>query len=177
MIEMNLRYATVLVISGVAAAFDYKNGHIPNWLVGVGLALGAGGPVVAALAQADLLQGLVVAGRAVAGFIACGAVPLLLFRLKALGGGDVKLLATVGAQLGATLGLELSFCAFVVAASYVPVRLAHAALSLRKPSGSVPRASARVGAASRALPEPLAVAFAPCLFVAAVVVTASHWST
>jgi Flp pilus assembly protein protease CpaA len=177
MIEMNLRWVTVLIISGVAAAFDYKSGHIPNWLIGVGLALGAGGPVVAALAGADLLQGLAITGSAAAGFFACAAVPLLLFRMKALGGGDVKLLATVGAPLGPTLGLELSFCAFVVAALYVPARLVHARWSLRTPRGDVRGSSGSVGADRRATPEPLVVALAPCLFVAAIVVTASHWST
>jgi prepilin peptidase CpaA len=177
MVEMNLRWVTVLVMSGIAAAVDYKSGHIPNWLVGMGLALGVGGPVGAALAQAELLQSLVAAGSAAAGFVACGAVPLLLFRLKALGGGDVKLLASAGALLGPTLGLELSYGAFVVAALYLPARLLHAGRWWRTLRAGWRRSSEYVDASNRATPEPLAIAFAPCLFVAAVVASASHWST
>jgi prepilin peptidase CpaA len=158
MVEMHLRWVGVLLVSGVAAVHDARSGHIPNWLVGLGLALGAGGSI-AALALADVFEALARTGSAALGFVACGAVPLLLFRLKALGGGDVKLLATVGAQLGPLLGLELSFAAFVVAAAYWPLR----------------SVGAGVGWPRRGAPEPLAVAFAPCLFVAAVALGASHW--
>jgi prepilin peptidase CpaA len=156
--EMHLRWVGVLLVSGVAAVHDAKSGHIPNWLVGLGLALGAGGSI-AALALSDVFEALARTGSAALGFVACGAVPLLLFRLKALGGGDVKLLATVGAQLGPLLGLELSFAAFVIAAAYWPLRCI-----------GVARVCASGGA-----PDRWAVAFAPCLFVAAVALGASHW--
>lgn len=159
MIEMHWRWVGVLLVSGVAAVHDARSGHIPNWLVGLGLALGAGGSI-AALAQVDVLQALARTGSAALGFVACGVVPLLLFRLKVLGGGDVKLLASVGAQLGPLLGLELSFAAFVVAAACWPLRSVGAAVVL-------PR---------RGAPDPRALAFAPCLFVAAVALGASHWS-
>lgn len=149
MTEMHLRWLGVLLLSGVAALHDHRSGHIPNWLVGGALACGVAAPV-AIVAAADALGALVLAGVAALGFVACGAVPLLLFRLKAIGGGDVKLLAAAGALLGPTLGLELSFTAFVVAALYWPLRRA---------------------------PERLAIAFAPCLFVAALALGASHWST
>jgi prepilin peptidase CpaA len=147
--ELQVRWLGVLVVSGIAAVHDAKSGHIPNWLVGLGLTLVAAGSF-AALAAGDGLAGLGRAAGAGLGFVACGAVPLLLFRLRALGGGDVKLLATVGAQLGPTLGLELSFAAFLVAAAYWPLR------------------SLRAGGSA-------AVAFAPCLFIAALGLGASHW--
>jgi Flp pilus assembly protein protease CpaA len=165
MIEMQLRWVGVLLVSGIAAVHDARSGHIPNWLVGLGLVLGAGGSV-AALALADALEALTRTGSAALGFVACGAVPLLLFRLKALGGGDVKLLATVGAQLGPLLGLELSFAAFVVAATYWP---------LRSLGARVFSAARRAGSEARGAPDRLAIAFAPCLFVAAVALSASHW--
>jgi prepilin signal peptidase PulO-like enzyme (type II secretory pathway) len=98
--------------------------------------------------------------------VACGAVPLLLFRLKALGGGDVKLLATVGAQLGPLLGLQLSFAAFLVAATCWPVRSIGA---------RVLQAARSAGSPVRGTPDRLAIAFAPCLFVAAVALSVSHW--
>lgn len=165
---MHLRWAGVLLVSGIAAVHDARSGHIPNWLVGLGLALGAGGSI-AALALTDVLAALARTGSAALGFVACGAVPLLLFRLKALGGGDVKLLATVGAQLGPLLGLELSFAAFVVAAAYWPLR---SLPMLRLGPG---RAAWRGGSQARGTPEPWAIAFAPCLFVAAIALSTSHW--
>jgi Flp pilus assembly protein protease CpaA len=165
MIEMHLRWIGVLLVSGVAAVHDARSGHIPNWLVGLGLALGAGGSI-AALALADVLEALARTGSAALGFVACGAVPLLLFRLKALGGGDVKLLATVGAQLGPLLGLQLSFAAFLVAATCWPVRSIGA---------RVLQAARSAGSPVRGTPDRLAIAFAPCLFVAAVALSVSHW--
>jgi prepilin peptidase CpaA len=164
MIDMHLRWVGVLLVSGIAAVHDARSGHIPNWLVGLGLALGAGGSI-AALALADALEALARTGSAALGFVACGAVPLLLFRLKALGGGDVKLLATVGAQLGPLLGLELSFAAFVVAATYWPLRCIGRHLLL----------VGRSAGEARDTPHRAAIAFAPCLFVAAVALSASHW--
>jgi Flp pilus assembly protein protease CpaA len=98
--------------------------------------------------------------------VACGAVPLLLFRLKAIGGGDVKLLATVGAQLGPLLGLELSFAAFVVAATCWPLRCMGRHLL---------RVARSAGSEARDTPHRVAIAFAPCLFVAAVALSASYW--
>jgi len=157
MTEMHQRWIGVLLVTGVAALLDWRSGHIPNWLVGLGLAFGVAAPAVV-LASAHPLQALTRVGGAVAGFVACGAVPLLLFRLKALGGGDVKLLATLGALLGPTLGLELSFGAFVVAALYWPARFVLARIE-------------------RHAELRLAVAFAPCSFVAAIALTASHWRT
>lgn len=165
MIEIHLRWVGVLLVSGIAAVHDARSGHIPNWIVGLGLALGAGGSI-AALALADLLEALARTGSAALGFVACGAVPLLLFRLKALGGGDVKLLATVGAQLGPLLGLELSFAAFVVAATCWPLRCMGRHLL---------QAARSAGSEARDTPHRVAIAFAPCLFVAAVALSASHW--
>jgi Flp pilus assembly protein protease CpaA len=167
MIEMHLRWVGVLLVSGIAAVHDARSGHIPNWLVALGLALGAGGSI-AALALADVPEALARTGSAALGFVACGAVPLLLFRLQALGGGDVKLLATVGAQLGPLMGLELSFAAFAVAATYWPLRCVGA---------RVLQAARQAGREARGTKERLAIAFAPCLFVAAIALSASHWST
>lgn len=120
-----------LLFAGAAAWTDLRTGQIPNRLTFFGLAFGAGlhlavhcfwlrGPdepftVVALSGLVNLSLGVVV----------CGLVPYLLFRKNAMGGGDVKLLAALGAFLGPVVGIEVEFYAFVVAALYAPARLAY----------------------------------------------------
>jgi len=93
-----------LVMAGAAAWTDLRTGRIPNGLTVSGLVTGfscglaAHGP-----------HGLVAAA---VGALVVGLIPLLLFRFSALGGGDVKLLAALGALLGARLGLEVEITAF-----------------------------------------------------------------
>jgi prepilin peptidase CpaA len=114
-----------LIASLLAAAWDARTGRIPNGLtlplIGVGLSLnGAAGA-----------NGLALA---VAGLVACGFVPLLLYRVsrgRGIGGGDVKLFAGLGALLGPMKGLEIEFGAFVVLACFALVRLAYAGQLLR----------------------------------------------
>ena len=61
----------------------------------------------------------------VVGVLGCSAVPLLLYRVRAMGGGDVKLLACLGVWAGPILGLQVELYAFVLAALYAPARLAY----------------------------------------------------
>jgi prepilin peptidase CpaA len=181
MLERDLLWIGVVVFTGAAAIQDYRSGRIPNRLVWVGLPLGACQQLAAILGRLGpeqlLSVGLV---NVIAGVAVCAAVPFLLFELGWLGGGDVKLLGAVGAFLGPTLGLELSFVAFIVAALYLPGRLLYAGeLSRRVSSWARRRVSGSLrfgpGAAPEAT-EPLKLAFAPCVFVAAAIVALTHWS-
>jgi len=100
--------AWLLVLTGTAALTDIRSGRIPNSLTLPTLAIA---PLVHAL-QAG--PGALAASIAGAAF--CGAVPLLLFSRRALGGGDVKLFAAEGALLGTVLGLELQIATYALAA-------------------------------------------------------------
>lgn len=107
----------------VAAVKDLATGCIPNWLtlgaLLAGLLLIPSARWVAG--QGDLRDfGLALLGAALAGL-----VPLALFRLGAMGGGDVKLLAAVGGLLGPRLGIEVELYAFIVAALWGPAVLAY----------------------------------------------------
>lgn len=95
-------------ISGIAAVTDKKTGTIPNALCFSGLGLG-------------LLLGLIGAGPsgllgAFAGAFAAGLVPLILFRMDAMGGGDVKLFFSLGSLLGIGAALEIEMLSFVIGA-------------------------------------------------------------
>ncbi len=88
-----------------ASVQDLRNRRIRNWLTfsliltGVGRALFAIGPLSPM--------------QAILGMLAGASLPIILFALGALGGGDVKLLAGVGAWLGVSAAFEV-FCAAAV---------------------------------------------------------------
>jgi len=99
-----------IAVSGIAAWTDYKSGLIPNKLTLFAFSI-------------SLLLGLVGGGTSellnvLASLFAVSLVPLVLFRMDAMGGGDVKLFAVLGALLGASAGLELTFVAFLLGALY-----------------------------------------------------------
>jgi len=87
-----IRFFPLLAALALAAAIDAKQRRIPNWLT---FSL-----LLAGILRAGLTGG--AAGLAVSGEgIAVGAaVPLALFAIGALGGGDVKLMGAIGAWLG-----------------------------------------------------------------------------
>ncbi|MET0342867.1 MAG: A24 family peptidase [Polyangiales bacterium] len=168
----------VVLLSAIAAVWDLRTGEIPNRLV----ALGALGCVVAVLA-ASLPAGGASVGRALLSMLAGAAlvalVPLVLFRAGGMGGGDVKLLAVVGAALGPFAGVEAEMYAFVAALLYAPVRLlwegklVHAmrttgALAVR------PLLPKHRRPAPVALEELTALRFAPAIFIGVLVAVAHH---
>lgn len=76
-----------------AAVFDLRFRRIPNWLTGSGVALG----FAANLYERGFGSGLLFS---LSGLAVATAVYMLLYVLRALGGGDVKLMSAVGAFAG-----------------------------------------------------------------------------
>jgi prepilin peptidase CpaA len=97
-----------LVVTLIAAAFDWRTGTIPNWLTF--------SSILAAPPVLGLTQGSGALGASLFGLVACGVTPYLLFTRNAMGGGDVKLFAALGAIAGVKLGVEIQLISFVVAA-------------------------------------------------------------
>jgi prepilin peptidase CpaA len=113
-----------LVASGVAAIIDWRRSEIPNWLT-------LGTLVIAPIAHAaigGLSGGPVVAARqgawALVGALACAIVPFAFWAKGAFGGGDLKMLAALGAVLLPMQGIAAEFYALLAAALLAPARLA-----------------------------------------------------
>jgi prepilin peptidase CpaA len=170
--------ATVIV-TGLAAWFDWRTGEIPNWL-------SLGPLAVAPISHA--LVGLVKSGWyaagqgalfSILGIVTCGAIPLFLYRSGAIGGGDVKLLGAIGALLRPLIGIEAELYSFVVAALYAPVRLAYEGKLLRTLGNTVvlvrnvfvPKAK-RKELSTEMMAE---LRFGPAVFAAALIVLVLHW--
>lgn len=186
MVAANAILILALLFVGVAAVLDLRTGHIPNhWTLG-GLAVGALAQILSrcvferpldAPFQVSLLAWSVV--YVLLGVLACGLVPYLLFLRNGMGGGDVKLLAAVGAFLGPIAGIEVELYAFVVMALFAPVRLAYEGRLLRVLGNSaallanpfLPKERRRTVA-----PELLtALKFGPAVFVGLATVTLLRW--
>ncbi len=77
----------------VAAVFDFRYRRIPNWLTVAGVLLGLAMNTIIGRPDGGLVFSLV-------GLLVAFAVYLVLYALRAMGAGDVKLMAAAGALLG-----------------------------------------------------------------------------
>lgn len=110
-----------VAIAAVAAITDFRTGHIPNWLTLPPLVLG---PLLwGAHGGVWRLDGGSLVGSLLS-MLGCMAVPFLLFRKSAMGGGDVKLFAAIGALVLVTTGLEAQFYAYCAGILFGFARLA-----------------------------------------------------
>ena len=118
-------FSVIAVVAAGAAAFtDLRTGNIPNRISLGALCVGLAGSACLPLAtgQASAVPGSML--TALGGAILCGIAPFVLWRARALGGGDVKMFLALGALLGPMLGLEAQMMAFASGALIVPFRLA-----------------------------------------------------
>jgi prepilin peptidase CpaA len=89
-----LRIAALVVLLVMAAVIDVRTYRIPNWLTLGGAVLGL------AFSTFDALRPLNALMWALAGMAVGLLIPLPLYALRAMGAGDVKLMAMVGAFVG-----------------------------------------------------------------------------
>lgn len=115
-----------MAVAALAAWFDWRRGEIPNWLSYGALVLGPMLNVGRALyARTPANDALTEGGFSLLGAFMCALVPMMLYRQGAIGGGDLKLLAGIGALLQTTLGVEAEMYAFFGAALFAPAILAY----------------------------------------------------
>ena len=98
--------SAALVITAIAAVTDTRSGVIPNALT-LPVLLGAPLAHVGMGGAAGLFASVI-------GAVLCALIPLLFFVRGALGGGDLKLFAALGALLGAQLGLRIELSSFAM---------------------------------------------------------------
>jgi prepilin peptidase CpaA len=111
-----LSHVIVIVLTGIAAVFDWRTGRVPNWLT---MPLMGIMPVVWYLTHG--WTGVVMSGF---GLFACGVVPLMAYRMGGMFGADVKIFASIGATVGPTVGIEAQFFSMAMASLYSLVLLA-----------------------------------------------------
>jgi prepilin peptidase CpaA len=183
--------ATQIVLSGLllftalTGVVDYRTAHIPNRLVAAGAALGLVTHLAvhfALLRQPGQLGTELLGSAAVnvaVGVLGCSAVPLLLFRIGAMGGGDVKLLASCGVWAGPIIGLQVELYAFVLAALYAPARLAYQGelFRLLGNSAALIKNPFLPKAKRKQVPHALLteLRFGPAVFAAVALVTLVRW--
>jgi len=172
--------AAAAIIAAIAAASDLRSGEIPNWLT-------LGALLVAPIAHIAFAIGhhatghdaLYEGGSSLLGAIACSIVPAVLYRQDAIGGGDVKLLAAMGALLQPRLGLEAEMYSFFAAGLIAPAFLAYEGKLFRTLKNTVLLAvNPLLPKRKRRAVEPALLTwfrFGPAIFIGMVVTAYLHW--
>jgi prepilin peptidase CpaA len=110
----------VVAVSVGAAVIDGRTGRIPNWLTLPAIVLG--------LVAHGIVSGPSALGVSLLGLVLCALVPWVLFHGsggRAIGGGDVKLAAAIGALAGPIQGLEIEFAALLALAFLALTRITY----------------------------------------------------
>lgn len=119
-----------ITICLLAAGFDAATGRIPNHLtytaILLGLLLNCAAVLFTRLDLPRAAELLSAAGprEALLGVLICGGVGLLSMSVAGMGGGDMKLLAAIGALLGLKLALVALLYGLLIAVAYALVNLA-----------------------------------------------------
>lgn len=181
MILTHWHLVAALVLSFVAAVFDARKGHIPNALCFVPMFLAPWVHALAAIkAGMTSQEALYEGGFSLTGIVICALVPLVLYRQNAIGGGDVKLLAALGALGQVSLGIEMQLYAFVFAVVVAPAQLAYQGklgqslknTGLLLSNSFMPKDKRKTIDA-----ETLTwFRFGPCIFLGVALTTFVHWS-
>jgi prepilin peptidase CpaA len=127
---LSLSTVVLLGLVLVATATDFRRHKIYNWTTYPGilfaLALGAMVDLLTRCGAADRpvrLLGSVGVKESLIGLLVCGGLMLVCFVVLQVGGGDVKLVAMLGAFLGPERGIEAMLWTFVLGAGVALVVL------------------------------------------------------
>jgi len=122
---MLLFVVAATVVAAAAAWTDFRTGHIPNWITLPPIAAAVVAHSVLGIWREGVTAGVVAAGTSLGGVALCVLMPAVMWWMGAMGGGDLKLFAAIGALCLPMLGIEAELYAFVVAALVAPAQLAY----------------------------------------------------
>jgi prepilin peptidase CpaA len=127
MMDAMLRFGPTLCLLAVAAYFDLRSGLIPNRIAIAGLFVLLPMQLItqAYLSRQGFASLPLLLVTSAAGLLVCSVAPLALYFANGMGGGDVKLLAVLGALAGPTVGIEVELYAFLLIALYALAKLAY----------------------------------------------------
>ena len=95
---MSLNFYLVIVFTLIAFYHDVRYQKIPNWLTGSGVVIG----FLVAILSYGFVNGMIFSGL---GLAISTVILLLLYLIKGLGAGDVKLFSAIGAITGIEFSL------------------------------------------------------------------------
>lgn len=178
---MLLFLLVALVIAAFAAWTDWRTGEIPNWLTFGTVILAPIAHIVFAATQLgmDRNAALLEGAYSIAGALLCALLPFLLYQKEAIGAGDVKLFAAIGALAQVLLGIEAEVYSFFAVAFIAPARLAYDGKLLRTLRNSlvlmrnsfVPKGM-RIPLENEAMTE---FRMGPAIVLGTLVATILHW--
>jgi prepilin peptidase CpaA len=125
-LHQHVVFIVAATYAAIAAFYDWRTGQIPNWLTFPVLLIA---PLLHvahyAITKHPMNEAFQEGAYSIGGAALCAVVPLILFRQGAIGGGDVKLFAGLGALLQPMLGVEAQMYGFFAGAILAPARLAY----------------------------------------------------
>lgn len=166
-------------VAAVACTTDLKTGKIPNALTVPVLALAP----IARFAYAQKLglshdDAVLEGAFSVVGAVVAAMVPATLYRKSAIGAGDVKLFAALGALAQPALGLEILTWSFVAAILIAPVSLIYRGklLSTLRNVGTLAMSALRPASERREVPAETMtwLKMGPAIFAATVATMLLH---
>lgn len=129
--------AVAVLLTAIAAVIDWKTGQIPNWLTLGPLALAPLAHAAVSLQQEGATAAGLAFGWSVLGAVGCAIAPLFIWLSNGGGGGDLKMMAALGALMGPVVGLEAETYVFVGATLYSMAWMAYEGKLLRTLSNTL----------------------------------------
>jgi prepilin peptidase CpaA len=122
--ESVLLHLLAVVLAVTAAIFDLRQHRIPNWLTYPGMLIGLVARWV--VYRHDSFLGWKGLASGFAGLLLAGGVMFIFFAVRAMGAGDVKIMAAIGAFVGpgtaVSVLLATAICGGVLAIGYALYR-------------------------------------------------------
>jgi prepilin peptidase CpaA len=114
---LDLPAVLVLLFTATAAVTDFRNHKIYNWTTYPGILVAFGVHLFTDVGTSGWTGEYAALQDSLKGFAVCGGLMLVSFVFFGVGGGDVKLMAMLGAFLGMERGIEALLWTFVLGAA------------------------------------------------------------